>query len=107
MTPINEWHWFLDTTYLAQCAHFLTGSSVILASALLFKSKGAGWKPILWTLVIGMLIITVKEYWLDIEFEKDTWYNSTIDWIAHLLGSGAGMVIVLFSNRLAAKGAQA
>ena len=90
-----------NTQYLAQAAHVLGGASLILTAALLSNSRCAGWTPIMITLVVGIVLASLKEFVFDIIYEKDSWSDSLMDWTFYLLGGAVGVGVVGLANALA------
>ena len=92
--------WMSNPQYLAQAAHVLGGASLILAAALLSNSRCTGLGPVWTTLAVGIAAASVKEFWFDIVYERDSWSDSLMDWTFYIVGGAVGVAIVELSNRL-------
>ena len=93
--------WMSSPQYLAQIGHLLGGASLILTAALFSAARCTGWTPIMITLVVGIVLASLKEFVFDIIYEKDSWSDSLMDWTFYLLGGAVGVGVVGLANALA------
>ena len=104
----SEWTaWMSDPQYLAQAAHFLGAVGVIVTATLFSVVLHAGWAPIMWTLGTGIVLVTVKEFIVDINTawgEGDSWLDSLMDWSFYMLGGGIGMGLAELAHRVSKVG---
>jgi hypothetical protein len=96
------WSWMSSPQYLAQVGHFLGGVSLILIASLFSIVLGAGWIPIFWTLGIGIVAASLKEFVFDLASwgEGDTLSDSIMDWSFYMLGGLVGMGLSWWAHAL-------
>jgi hypothetical protein len=85
-TATSWWSFMENVQYLAQVGHFFGALSVVLSIAIFFAHAG------LWLAFgLGLIYALLKEFWFDIQFEKDTWSNSIMDFSFYVLGGGSAV----------------
>ena len=95
--------WMSDPQYLAQVAHFLGAGGVALLAALFSMARRASWRPIIWTVVVGIPIAAFKEFVFDLAMwgEGDTLADSGMDFSFYMLGAAVGLGLVAWAMRIA------
>ena len=58
--------WMSNPQYLAQVGHYLGGASLLLTTGLFSLAAGAGWRPVILTLAVGVFAASVKEFVFDV-----------------------------------------
>lgn len=78
----------LNNDGVAQMAHGLAGILFVVLADYLFG---------MWELGVVLLLIwaSAKEFWLDIEYEKQTFWDGLEDWFFYLVGGGIGLLLTL------------
>lgn len=97
-----SWFSFMkNEQYLAQVGHLLGGATLIETAGIFALVRGAGWPPIWWTLAIGIIAASLKEFVFDILVEKDGWPNSIMDWTFYILGGAVGIAVIGIAHAIA------
>jgi hypothetical protein len=102
--PIRSaFDWMSSVQYLAQVSHALAGVSVIVISALFSIALRTGWVPTIITLVLGIMLASVKEFWFDLSSwgEGDSLSDSAIDFTFYMAGAAIGMGLAALAHHFA------
>ena len=95
--------WMSNPQYLAQVGHYLGGASLLLTTGLFSLAAGAGWRPVILTLAVGVFAASVKEFVFDVASwgEGDSWADSLMDWAFYVFGGATGVSVVAWAFHVA------